>query len=926
MKSSRIRIALAALGAFVFALSSVGPASAFIRLTRQGTTGVVQAHWLDSALPLPSVINPTNADIPAATALSIVQASAQTWQDINTSYFTVNAVEYTGAPGQIPPALNAGDGQNSMFFDTAGANFAPGSSVIAFVRSTIDLTDGHTLDADMVFNDRAFFCSTSSPTLTPPPSGSGQSSVDLQSVITHEYGHYFGLDHTSVANATMIPFIIGDTRQRSLELDDQAGNSTIYPESAIRGLSTGATDFGASTGTISGTVVSGYDGSAIFGAHVEALVATIPGPSQDPLNSISAISGELTVRNGLGEYTIHGLPPGDYHVRIVPLDGVHTIAADPNVGGIFNGIDINFETEYWNGAGEGSNGFTDLANDFTPVAVAAGSDAGGINFITNTFPGQVAIAQYGQFENIVTFRNTGFRAVRFDLPFVTPYTITKVSFPSFTFNAQLGLPPLAATFPSVRLCELNLATGLPNLAAPLFQIAPFVGSPNGVNDIPIGLTINDPDKVLFWCIQFPAATSAFPANFPFLRMDFTDLERGLFGNTYSMNSSGIRDASANILAGQMIDRNIAVSMTCQMASPDATPIVPVANLGANHKATKYEFSYASPADKRLDGFLMASNSLDHVDLVRRLPSGLLETDGTAGGSGHISVRTDTIPAFPGGVQFWFVQPVDVAGHKSLTSNTTITGLNEDADEPNGRGNADEAKALTLPTVDRPETYSPAGDQDYYLVNAKAGDVIRASAISTGLDGRNDQDLVMFLFDTSGDLLAFDDDSNGGLNPRISFTVPPRPGKSTVSRKFFIEVTDIRGSLFIPSGVPQVRVPQTYNVSANVVAPAALAGRFGTIVGEDGFALQNSGPNPANPQAKLVYVLPRSGGSYGVKLRIYDVSGRMVRTLVDTQQQAGPHVAVWNGTDESGRSVASGHYYARLEAGEFSQKVGITILK
>ncbi|HZE20247.1 MAG TPA: hypothetical protein VE402_09020, partial [Candidatus Angelobacter sp.] len=63
MKSNRIRIALTALGAFVFALSQVSPASAFIRITRNNATGtgVVQAHWLDSSLPLTSVINPNNA-------------------------------------------------------------------------------------------------------------------------------------------------------------------------------------------------------------------------------------------------------------------------------------------------------------------------------------------------------------------------------------------------------------------------------------------------------------------------------------------------------------------------------------------------------------------------------------------------------------------------------------------------------------------------------------------------------------------------------------------------------------------------------------------------------------------------------------------------------------------------------------------------
>jgi len=914
MNSRRIRIALAALGAFVFALSSVSPASAFIRITRFNSagTGVVQAHWLESSLPLTSVINPINADIPAATALGIVQTSMHTWEDINTSFLTVNPVEYTGALGQVNPALDATDGQNSMFFDTAGVNFAPGGTIIAFVRSTIDLNDGHTLDADMVFNDRDFFCSTSSPNLTPAPPG--QSSVDLQSVITHEYGHYFGLDHTSIADATMIPFIIGDTRQRTLELDDRAGNSTIYPESAARGLSPGAVDFEATTGTVSGTVVSGYNGSAIFGAHVEALLVSSPTPA----NAISAISGELTVRNGQGEYTIHGLPPGDYAVRIVPLDGIHTIAADPNVGGIFNGIDINFEVEFWNGAGEGGNGFTDLASDFTPVTVSAGANSPGVNFITNTFPGQVDIAQYGAFENIVTFRDTGFLCKRFDLPFTPPFTIKKVTFPSFTFNQQFGLPPLPATFPSVRLVPLNTATGLPNLGAPLFSMAPFVGSSNGVNDVPINVTIGDPNAVLFWAIQFPsvAATPGFPANFPFLRMDFLTMERGLFANDYSIATSGT--------GGTLIDRNLAISLTANMGSPDQTPIVAIRNLGANQRLTKYDFSYSNPADGRLDGFALPANSLDHVDLVHRLGNGTLETFATGGGSEKISARTDTIPAFPGGTQFWFVQPVDKAGHKSLTSNTTITGLSPDADEPNGRASATEAKTIPLPAVNRPETYSPAGDQDFYLVNASPGDVIKASANSTGADGRNDQDLVMFVLDSNGDILAFDDDSNGNLNPKITFTVPPR-GKSMAARKFFIQVTDINGSAFFPTGTPQVRVPRTYNLNASIVPAASLAGRFGTVVGEDGFAFKNFGPNPANPQAKLWYVLAK-GENYGVKLRIYDVNGRLVRKLVDGTQAAGPHVAVWDGKDDAGRGVSSGHYFGRIEAGSFKQNVGITILK
>lgn len=911
MKSNRIRVALVALGAFVFALSQVSPASAFIRITRDnGAGGVVQAHWLDSSLPLTSVINPNNGDIPAAAALSIVQTSMHTWEDINTSFLTVNPVEYTGALGQVNPALDAGDGQNSMFFDTAGVNFPPGGTIIAFVRSTIDITDGHTLDADMVFNDRDFFASTSSPALTPAPPG--QSSVDLQSVVTHEYGHYFGLDHTSVANATMIPFIIGDTRQRTLELDDQAGNSTIYPESAARGLSPGAVDFGATTGTITGTVVSGYNGSAIFGAHVEAINLSNPVPEAE----VSAISGEITLRNGQGDFQIHGLPPGNYAVAIIPLDGVHTIAADPNVGGVFNGIDIGFEPEFWNGANESGNGFNDNANDFSAVAVNAGSDSPGVNFITNTFPGQCTIAQFGAFENIVTFRNTGYLCKRFDPPFAPPYTISKISFPSFTFNAQFGLPPLPATFPSVALVPLNTATGLPDLTAPLFSIAPFVGSPNGLNEIPVNLVINNPDQVLFWAIQFPSATVAgFPANFPFLRMDFSTMEQGLFANDYSIATNGT--------GGVLIDRNLAISATCVLPDPNATPIVPVANLGANLRSTKTEFNYSAPPDVRLDGFAMAPNSVGQINLVHRLANGTLETLASGGaGSGGISLQNT---ATPPGTQFWYAQAVDKGGHKSLVSNTTIGGFSLDADEPNGRANATEATQLTLPVVNRPETYSPAGDNDFYQVNAAAGDVIQATAVSTGPDGNNNQDLVMLLLDTSGDVVAFDDDSNGNLNPRLSFTVPPK-GKSKASRKFFLQVTDFSGSPLSPAGVPQVRVPRTYNLSANVIpGSASLAGRLGNMVGADGFAFVNSGPNPANPVVKLMYVLPQ-GSKYPVKLSIYDVNGRLVRKLVDGTQEAGPHGVLWNGTNDAGRGVSSGHYYARIEAGSFSQKVGITILK
>ena len=89
----------------------------------------------------------------------------------------------------------------------------------------------------------------------------------------------------------------------------------------------------------------------------------------------------------------------------------------------------------------------------------------------------------------------------------------------------------------------------------------------------------------------------------------------------------------------------------------------------------------------------------------------------------------------------------------------------------------------------------------------------------------------------------------------------------------------------------------------------------------------SGPNPANPIAKFLYVIPRNQGTQDVRLRIYDVSGRLVRTLVNGTKEPGPYTAIWNGHDDLGRSVASGNYYARIEMGRtFVKNTQVTILK
>lgn len=69
------------------------------------------------------------------------------------------------------------------------------------------------------------------------------------------------------------------------------------------------------------------------------------------------------------------------------------------------------------------------------------------------------------------------------------------------------------------------------------------------------------------------------------------------------------------------------------------------------------------------------------------------------------------------------------------------------------------------------------------------------------------------------------------------------------------------------------------------------------------------PNPFNPRTTIPYSLAGAGA---VRLAVYDVAGRHVRTLVDGAVEAGDHLAAWDGCDERGVAVGSGVYLARLQ--------------
>jgi hypothetical protein len=75
------------------------------------------------------------------------------------------------------------------------------------------------------------------------------------------------------------------------------------------------------------------------------------------------------------------------------------------------------------------------------------------------------------------------------------------------------------------------------------------------------------------------------------------------------------------------------------------------------------------------------------------------------------------------------------------------------------------------------------------------------------------------------------------------------------------------------------------------------------------ALDQNYPNPFNPQTTIQYHLERPGD---VRVSIFDLQGRHVRTLVEGARDSGAHRVVWNGTDERGQAVPAGTYVYRLE--------------
>ena len=295
-----------------FGLTLGATSYAFVRL-RTGANGL---FWPGAQSgPISFVINDQSVPggVTAGQFRAAVRSGFARWQAVSES--GIRFEEDTNPAHNGRTDYTAGD-THLVFFDGNNSSGFFGNSGLVAVTPVSFLTDGRIQDADIIVNSRDHsFAVDGRP-----------GAFDVQSVVTHEIGHFIGLDHSCVGNTTMMPFAFqGEVLQRSLEEDDRIAASVVYP------------GFGAAGATVAGRVLDD-NSNAVRGAHVVAV-------RQDGRVATSTLSGNN------GTFRIDGLDPADvYSIYIEPVDGP-VVADNLSTGISGQQVDIEFGTTVYGGFG-----------------------------------------------------------------------------------------------------------------------------------------------------------------------------------------------------------------------------------------------------------------------------------------------------------------------------------------------------------------------------------------------------------------------------------------------------------------------------------------------------------------------------------------------------------------------------------------------
>ncbi len=282
---------------------------AFSYLPDFTTPGPQMDHWDFSAFPVTWNLNPsTGSNISGSRNVrDVMTAAFNTWTGAPNAVVMVNQ----GADSTVSSeSSSANQNINLICFVCTDADFTKDSQTLAVTITTMANAAGQTsgsrvatfvgqiLKADILFNPGTTF-STDSGACAPPSS----TCQDLQTVATHEIGHFLGLDHSAVVRAVMFP---AASTIQTLSYDDVAGLSLLYPKNPPD----------VPTGSVSGSVMF-TNGNPVFGGHVYAESVT----TNEPFPSSIRKSPIGTLTRPDGSYTIQGLPADSYIVTAEPLDG-----------------------------------------------------------------------------------------------------------------------------------------------------------------------------------------------------------------------------------------------------------------------------------------------------------------------------------------------------------------------------------------------------------------------------------------------------------------------------------------------------------------------------------------------------------------------------------------------------------------------------
>ncbi|MGH9779193.1 MAG: hypothetical protein ACRD5I_12350, partial [Candidatus Acidiferrales bacterium] len=324
------------------------------------------------------------ADVGAAATTTALLATYTAIGSIPSS----NAAAVDGATFDLADPINASDalaldGVNSVYFF---ANDDLGMGGLAVANFFFNTGNGNIVDCDIIFDDSPGAGITWS-TTTPgdPNQDLGVDTFDIQEVMNQEVQHCFGAEHTPVAglfnssgqqvsgffsedfseHASLYPFATGTISGRTFQPDDVAFFTALYPS--------GSPD----SGTITGSVTM-QGGGAVKAAHVVAVSTASP---NTPV--VGTLSGVDEGQNGTGNFSLRGVPPGDYFVRVEPMIGTSNIMTIPD-NTFFTGQITNFAPEFWSGGAETDADNMPFSTDAAMVTVTDGGTASGVNIIVNT--------------------------------------------------------------------------------------------------------------------------------------------------------------------------------------------------------------------------------------------------------------------------------------------------------------------------------------------------------------------------------------------------------------------------------------------------------------------------------------------------------------------------------------------------------------